>query len=214
MGFSLTEGIGGIVNDLLGGTSSAKKAQSYALEQQAMQNLYNKETMQNLHQWEVEDLKKAGLNPALAYGGNTSGIATGTASGPQAATSDPVTMIANAIGIGNKLKEMDLTSAQKNKTDSEKDLIDAQTTAQIAENPYIGDAKKAEIANVQADTQLKKEEKKFTKERARGFSESESTSESSGWGGSTGLKIGKKQIGPTGSINKNSAKSTSKSRSW
>lgn len=206
--------VGKAVNDLLGGTSSAKQAQQYALQQQEASNIFNKETMQNMHKWEVEDLKNAGLNPALGYGGNTSGISTGTASGPQAATGDPIGMIATAVGIGNQLREMELTSANKNKAEAEKELTEAQTTAQLTENPFIGTAKKAEIANIQADTQLKKEEKKFTKERARGFSESESTSESSGWGGSTSIKIGKKEFGPQGSINRNSAKSTSKSRSW
>lgn len=202
--------IGGTVNDILGGTSSAKKAQQYALQQQAFQNAYNKETMQNLHQWEVEDLKKAGLNPALGYGGNTGGIATGTAGGPQAATGDPISMISTAVGIGNQLAEMGLTSANKAKSDAEKDFVEAQTAEQVAKNPFVKTAKKAEIANIQADTQLKKEEKKFTKERARGYSES--TSETKGWGASGGIEIGGKKIGPSGGINKTSAKSHS--RSW
>lgn len=203
----LFNSIGGIVNDILGGTTSAKQAQNYAMQQQAAQNVFNKETMQNLHQWEVEDLKKAGLNPALGYGGNTTGIATGTASGPQAATGNPIEMISTAVGIGNQLKEMELTSASKTKTEAETDLLDAQTAKQIAENPYIDTKTKAEISNMEANT-------KYTNERARGFTESESTSESSGWGGSTGIKIGKKEIGPQGSINRNTAKSVSKSRTW
>lgn len=203
----LFSSIGGVVNDILGGTTSARKAQQYALQQQSIQNAYNKQTMQNLHQWEVEDLKKAGLNPALGYGGNTSGIATGTASGPQAATGNPIEMIATAVGIGNQLREMELTSANKTKADSESKLMDAQTAKQIAENPYVSEQKKAEIANIKANTQ-------FTNERARGYSESESSSESSGWGGSSSIKLGKKIIGPEASINRNTAKSVSKSRTW
>lgn len=193
--------VGGFVNDILGGTTSAAKAQKYALQQQSLQNTFNKETMQNLHQWEVEDLKKAGLNPALSYGGNTSGIATGTASGPQAATGNPIDMIATAVGIGNQLREMQLTSANKTRAEAESKLMDAQTANTIAENPFIAEKRKSEIANLNATA-------KYTNERARGFSESESTSETNGWGGSAGIaKI-------TGSINKNSGKSTSKSRTW
>lgn len=174
MGFF--DSIGGIVNDVLGGTTSARKAQKFALQQQQTQNMFNKETMQNLHQWEVEDLKKAGLNPALGYGGNTSGIATGTASGPQAATGNPIEMIATAVGIGNQLREMELTSANKTKAQAETNLMDAQTAKQIAENPYVAKKTKAEIANINANT-------KYTNERARGYTTSETRSTGSGfWG--------------------------------
>lgn len=193
--------VGSFENDVLGGTTSARKAQKYALQQQRAQNAFNRETMQNLHQWEVADLKAAGLNPALSYGGNTSGIATGTASGPQAATGNPIEMIATAVGIGNQLREMQLTSANKTKAEAESKLMDAQTANTIAENPFIAEKRKSEIANLNATA-------KYTNERARGFSESESTSETKGWGGSAG--ISKLQ----GSFNKNSGKSASKARTW
>lgn len=193
----LFSSIGSIVNDVLGGTSSAKKAQQYALQQQQAQNIYNKETMQNLHQWEVEDLKKAGLNPALGYGGNTSGIATGTASGPQAGTGDPVAMIANAIGIGNTLKEMELKSASTTAKAAEAEKAAAETAGILTNNKYIANQKKNEIANIMADTAVKtaesankneernliKEETKYTKERSRGYTESETRSTGSGYWG-------------------------------
>lgn len=175
--------IGSAVNKLLGGNTSAKQAQEYALQQQATQNAYNVETMKNLHQWEVADLKAAGLNPALGYGGNTGGMATGTASGPQAATGDPIGMLAGAVGIGSELIQMGLTSAQKGKTDAESKYTDAMTAGQLAENKYISSKRKAELANLTADTLLKGAEKKFTNERARGFSTSESRSTSSNYWG-------------------------------
>nr|CAI9752545.1 minor tail protein [Microvirus sp.] len=56
------------------GTSSANSLQQSLFNQQIA---FNKEVMQNRHQWEVEDLKKAGLNPLLSA---TTG--TGTLSAP------------------------------------------------------------------------------------------------------------------------------------
>lgn len=175
--------VGSAVNKILGGSSSAKQAQAYALQQQAMENTYNVNTMKNLHQWEVEDLKAAGLNPALGYGGNTSGLATGTASGPQAATGDPIGMLAGAVGIGSELIQMGLTSAQKSKAEAEEKYTDAKTAAQLSENKFISDKRKAELTNMTADTLLKNAEKKFTNERARGFTKSESRSTSSSYWG-------------------------------
>lgn len=66
MGFS----IGG----LIGSNSSAKKAATVAWERQ-------KEVLQNQHQWEMKDLEKAGLNPALTLGdiGGSGGASVGQA---------------------------------------------------------------------------------------------------------------------------------------
>ena len=58
MGFPLSDAIGGIFN--LG--SSATSAY-YSWKHQ-------KEAMKNRHQWEVEDLRAAGLNPILSAGGS------------------------------------------------------------------------------------------------------------------------------------------------
>lgn len=58
MGFPLAEAIGGIAN--LG--SSAVSAY--------LGWKHQKEVMKNRHQWEVDDLRKAGLNPILSAGGS------------------------------------------------------------------------------------------------------------------------------------------------
>lgn len=177
MGFFDSIGTG--INDILGGTTSARRANKYALAQMHAQNGLNKETMQNAHQWEVQDLKKAGLNPILAANGNTSALGASTPSGPQGATGSPFDMAARVVDMMN-------TSANTAKTEAEKELAEAQTTAQIAQNPYISERAKKEIANLdatkkltEAETNSAKATAKYTNERARGFTTSETRSTSS-----------------------------------
>lgn len=70
---SITGGdILGFAGGLLGANSS-NKANS-ALNAQSI--AFEREKAQNAHQWEVEDLRKAGLNPILSAGG--SGASTGS----------------------------------------------------------------------------------------------------------------------------------------
>lgn len=185
MGFF--DSIGTVVNDVLGGTTSARKANKYALGQMNAQNAYNKETMQNLHQWEVADLQKAGLNPILSAGGSTSALGTSTASGPSSmAGGNPISMAAQIFDMIN-------TSANTAKTESDKNLKDAQTAEQIAKNQYVDESEKARIANIVADTALKNAEKnsaketaKYTKERSRGYTDSETRSSGKNFWGLSG----------------------------
>ena len=50
------------------GKSSAKDAQKAAIAAAQEANKFTKEMMQSRHQWEVADLKAAGLNPVLSAG--------------------------------------------------------------------------------------------------------------------------------------------------
>ena len=50
------------------GNSSAKKQNKAAREAAERANAFTREQMQNRHQWEVADLKKAGLNPVQQSG--------------------------------------------------------------------------------------------------------------------------------------------------
>lgn len=84
MGFKigkLAGAIGGGLNLITAGTTMADRllARSDQKNQMEMQNTYNlqnfnlqkdweKEKMLNAHQWEMEDLKKAGINPGLTAG--------------------------------------------------------------------------------------------------------------------------------------------------
>lgn len=82
------------------GTSSANSLQQSLFNQQIG---FNREVMQNRHQWEVEDLKKAGLNPLLSA---TTG--TGTLSAPN----PPTTQKANYSQSAAQLAQLASLSIQ------------------------------------------------------------------------------------------------------
>lgn len=82
------------------GTSSANSLQQSLFDQQIG---FNREVMQNRHQWEVEDLKKAGLNPLLSA---TTG--TGTLSAPN----PPITQKANYAQSAAQLATLSIQDKQ------------------------------------------------------------------------------------------------------
>lgn len=81
------------------GDSSAKKAARRAAEQ----NIYQ---LKHQHQWEVEDLRKAGLNPILS---GTGGGGSGTISTPVAQTGQTGKAMSE---IGQKMMDRQLFNAQ------------------------------------------------------------------------------------------------------
>lgn len=144
MGF--LSGVGGMINDVLGGTASAKQ-----------QHKYNKEYAQNAHQWEVADLQKAGLNPAIsANSGSASSIAgSSVGSSTNGNIGDLVSMGTNLISALSQKKLNDAISA---KTEAERASI-------LGNLKYLPKEKQAQLNNLAADTLLKQEQSKETNER-------------------------------------------------
>lgn len=64
--------VGGVLG--LGGSLWASENSA---ESAAASIAFQREALQNKYQWSVADMKKAGLNPALAYGGISSGVPSG-----------------------------------------------------------------------------------------------------------------------------------------
>lgn len=91
----LFSAIGSIAGALIGRSSA--KSQNKAASQEAEQSrLFTKEQLQNRHQWEVEDLRKAGLNPILSAGGTPS--IGGSAQAPVVSEADQMsTGVSSAI---------------------------------------------------------------------------------------------------------------------
>lgn len=123
-------GLGSTLNDITGATSSAALQQKYAIQNAAINHAYQKEFAQNAHQWEAEDLKKAGYNPALTATGGSGASASGGGSfgggGGQSAM-NPFDILNSIVGMQNQ------TSATK----SQNNLNDANAALAIAQAKNI-----------------------------------------------------------------------------
>lgn len=156
---SLISGAGGALTSYMGAKSSAtsaKKQMAFQMMQQMMQQSWEKQKMQHAHQWEMQDLKNAGLNPALtAMGGSgASGGSIGMGSGAMADTSG-YTASANAI------------------LESVKNSINSAQTEKRIENENA--MTEAEVANKNADTLNKMEEYPWiSKKNTKAIEEAES----------------------------------------
>lgn len=156
MGFS----IGG----LTGSNSSAKKAATVAYERQ-------KEILQNQHQWEMKDLEKAGLNPALTLG-DIGGSSGGSVSPAQVnAGGDSVMgLINSAVSAytAKKNAETGETQGQLNLANAGKAIAETEGIPQQIKNDTIkalasqtqanAEMKQAQIAEALAPEQKKKAE--------------------------------------------------------
>lgn len=136
--------IGGTIGALGGfgnSKSSGLSAKSAALlaQYQAQQE---ERRMKNAHQWEVQDLIKAGLNPALSATGSSAGAIAGHSS--QAGN-----VAANVLGTAEKARSSDLN----------RNIQSAATAAQvfnkIRDIENKAGLQKAQINNADADTTTK-----------------------------------------------------------
>lgn len=116
---SLASSAGDLMGDLFQSSKAARR-----------QFGYQKQMMQNAHQWEVADLRKAGLNPILSAGGSG---ASGSVGAPVVTTS----RLSSSQGHGRRVEQI-LHSKQAG-------LLEAQTDAQKElANMYSSSAKQNE----------------------------------------------------------------------
>lgn len=141
----------GAVGDLFA-TNQANAANAAALEKQMD---FNKEVMQNRHQWEVQDLRAAGLNPLMS---TTS--PTGTLSAPNSAPAQKANFAQSAaalaqINIADKQAEAALNSSKADLHNAKTNEINANTAAVAQEQEQIKNQNDFRIASEQINIAMR-----------------------------------------------------------
>ncbi len=91
---------------------------------------FTREVMQNRHQWEVDDLRAAGLNPLFSAGAAPSAPGTPTAGAPAPMKADIVGSAKIGARLGAEIKQIKQATAQSRQAEIQSQhqtaLIDAQ----------------------------------------------------------------------------------------
>lgn len=113
---------------LLGGIMQNSAAKSAAAKQMAFQ----KETLQHQYQWGMEDMRKAGLNPILAYKQGGAGSAAGSSYTPQNVGSAAVqgASTAQSSALATRAADAQLENIKAD-TRLKKDQSDTQVALQL-----------------------------------------------------------------------------------
>lgn len=121
--------VAGAVGEFFGASSANALQESMFNRQMA----FNREVMQNRHQWEVEDLKKAGLNPLLSATSPTGTLSAPGASAPAKANYAQSAQALASLAIQNKQAEAQLASSEAAKLNAEslKQKTDFETGSQF-----------------------------------------------------------------------------------
>lgn len=134
---SVSNAVGGLVNNLTGATSAQKGAQANQIQLNNMSYQQQKEFAQNAHQWEMQDLLKTGLNPALTAGGSSAGSIAGagkTGGNAQAVTNGNIMGMISAIMENKDRSEINSANIKESKARTELTTLQAINQALQNEN--------------------------------------------------------------------------------
>lgn len=126
--------VGGVLG--LGGSLFSSNANAEAA---AASIAFQRESMQNKYQWAVKDLKAAGLNPMMAYGG----ISGGSAPGAVYHTENPGTAAMQGAASANQIQ---LALRQQAN-------LDMVAKSQADANSAVASKAQAETININANTE-------------------------------------------------------------
>lgn len=155
MGFG---GIGQIIGDVTGGLlqyEGQRQANDAMMSSAREQMNFQYQALRNRHQWEVEDLKKAGLNPVLsadAGGPVPSGAgfdSKNVLEGPASAARD---LVPRLFELFKMRQDIDVAKASKEKTEA--DTAVAGETRKVQQALALKTAAEATSSAAQAEREL------------------------------------------------------------
>lgn len=124
--FGFDDIIGGVL-DIAGGIIGADMQNSASESLQANNIAWQREQLQNKHQWEVEDLRKAGLNPILSAANSSSAVSAGSPQGanPNIQLSKSLEALSNSA-LMRKETELKQYSLESDRMRAEADMLRAK----------------------------------------------------------------------------------------
>jgi D-ribose pyranose/furanose isomerase RbsD len=108
---------------------------------------FQKLMAQNAHQWEVQDLKKAGLNPILSATGGKGAQASG---GSQVGIQNPFAGITDALRVASEINKNDATANQANSQKDVNDVLTKKITVEEAKIREEANKVRQEIKNLRS----------------------------------------------------------------
>lgn len=137
---------------------NAKQQYTYNSWLQSQNEAFQKEMAQNAHQYEVEDLKKAGLNPILSAMGSSAGSIAGS-SAPQGTTAGNAPSNYSQ-GLQNALATIQ-TNSTKDLNEKLGEKADQETLESAERTKNITPEAQARIKNLNSATLVNKAEKEL-----------------------------------------------------
>lgn len=137
----------------LGGLAATEDQQNFATNSAATANAFTKEQLQNRHQWEVNDLRAAGLNPILSAMKGAPSIGGSAQAVSNASIAENTAALDNAAA--NKQNSASAANQQRLNTQKLQAEIDLLKSNAAAQKASAGQSQTAAVKNL-ADTNLSK----------------------------------------------------------